>query len=56
MKKVLALILTTVLLLSALPVCAASAAESGKPTGFTTSEALYVHAVLGSSDGEAWQK
>ena len=56
MKKVLSIIIAAILLLSALPFCTASAAESGKPTGFRLEAGLYVHAVRGSADGEAWQK
>ena len=56
MKKVLSLILSTLLILTALPICGAAAAEGEvKPTGFTVSPALYVHAVGDSDDGEAWQ-
>ena len=56
MKKILALLLTAILTLGAFSAVPVSAADSGKPTGFTTDAALYVHAVLGSDDGEAWQR
>ena len=56
MKKILALLLTAILSLSAFSAVPVSAEESGKPTGFTTKSALYVHAVTDSPDGEAWQE
>ena len=56
MKKVLSLFLSALLILAALPICGAAAAEGDvKPTGFTVTPALYVHAVGDSDDGEAWQ-
>ena len=45
MKKILALLLTAILTLGAFSAVPVSAADSGKPTGFTTDAALYVHAV-----------
>ena len=46
MKKVLSLFLSALLILAALPICGAAAAEGDvKPTGFTVTPALYVHAV-----------
>ena len=56
MTQALSIILAVILLLSVLPICTVSAAENGQPTGFKTEAALYVHAVSGSADGEAWQK
>ena len=56
MKKALSILLITILMLSALPFVTVSAAESGKPSGFSTDAGLYVHAVSSSADGEAWQK
>ncbi|MBQ2428158.1 MAG: hypothetical protein II264_06670, partial [Ruminococcus sp.] len=56
MKKIMALLLTAILTLGAFSAVPVSAADSGKPTGFTTDAALFVHAVLGSDDGEAWQR
>ena len=43
------------LLLGVLPV-SASAQEEGVPSDFASDPALYVHAVSGSDDTEAWQK
>ncbi|MGN1433352.1 MAG: CotH kinase family protein [Ruminococcus sp.] len=54
MKKLTSIILALVLTFSALSVCSVSAAQD-KPISFDTYEALYVHAVSGSNDSEAWQ-
>ncbi len=54
LKKATSIILALILAFSALSVCSVSAAQ-GKPVSFDTYEALYVHAVSGSTDGEAWQ-
>ncbi len=56
MKKIIAILLTAILTLGAFSAVPVSAADSGKPTGFATDAALYVHAVLGSDEGEAWQR
>lgn len=54
LKKVTSAILALILAFSALSVCSISAAQN-EPISFDTYEALYVHAVSGSNDGEAWQ-
>ena len=54
LKKVTSIILALVLAFSALSVCSVSAVQD-KPISFDTYEALYVHAVSGSNDSEAWQ-
>lgn len=54
LKKITSIILALVLAFSALSVCSVSAAQD-KPISFDTYEALYVHAVSGSNDSEAWQ-
>ena len=54
MKKVTSIILALILALGALSVCSVSAAQN-TPVSFETYEALYVHAVTGSTDSEAWQ-
>ena len=56
MKKVLALLLTILLVAGALPFMSAAAAEGkGTPAAFAADKALYVHAVSDSTDAEAWQ-
>ncbi|WP_293974758.1 CotH kinase family protein [uncultured Ruminococcus sp.] len=54
MKKVTSIILALILALGALSVCSVSAAQD-TPVSFETYEALYAHAVTGSTDSEAWQ-
>ena len=54
MKKVTSAILALILAFSALSVCSVNAAQN-EPISFDTYEALYVHAVSGSNDSEAWQ-
>lgn len=54
MKKATSIILALILAFSALSVCSVNAAQD-KPISFDTYEALYVHAVTGSNDSEAWQ-
>ena len=54
MKKVTSIILALILALGALSVCSVSAAQN-TPVSFETYEALYAHAVTGSTDSEAWQ-
>lgn len=54
LKKVTSIILALILALGALSVCSVSAAQN-TPVSFETYEALYVHAVTGSTDSEAWQ-
>lgn len=54
LKKVTSIILVLILALGALSVCSVSAAQN-TPVSFETYEALYVHAVTGSTDSEAWQ-
>ena len=56
MKKITALMLAVFLLITAIPLSSASAAEEkGAPSGFAAEPALYVHAVSDSADSEAWQ-
>ena len=54
MKRVTAMILALILAFGALSVYSVSAAEQ-PVISFETNKALYVHAVLNSTDGEAWQ-
>ena len=54
LKKVTSIILALILSLGALSVCSVSAAQD-TPVSFETYEALYAHAVTGSTDSEAWQ-
>lgn len=56
MKRTISLLLATLLALSAFVGFSASAEETdlGKPTAFTTGPALYAHAVVNSSDADAW--
>lgn len=54
LKKVTSAILALILAFSALSVCSVNAAQN-EPISFDTYEALYVHAVSGSNDSEAWQ-
>lgn len=54
LKKVTSIILALILALGALSVCSVSAAQN-TPVSFETYEALYAHAVTGSTDSEAWQ-
>ena len=60
MKKQIAIALSLIMAAGSVPSVFAGAAEGekpmGSPTGFDTEQALYVHAVAGSDDGEAWQK
>ena len=56
MKKICSLLLAMLLILAALPLTGATAAEeSAAPSDFASQPALYVHAVGGSADTEAWQ-
>ena len=54
MKRVTAMILALILAFGAFSVYSVSAAEQ-PVISFETNKALYVHAVLNSTDGEAWQ-
>lgn len=54
LKKVTSIILALILALGVLSVCSVSAAQN-TPVSFETYEALYAHAVTGSTDSEAWQ-
>lgn len=54
LKKVTSIILALILALGALSVCSVSAVQN-TPVSFETYEALYAHAVTGSTDSEAWQ-
>ena len=56
MKKTIAIILSLLMILSAVPFTGAFAAEeNGAPSDYATEAALYVHAVSGSADTQAWQ-
>lgn len=54
MKKIISIVLAVIIATGAISVCAVNAAETAS-ISFDTYEALYAHAVLGSSDSEAWQ-
>ena len=58
MKKVTAILLVLLLTVSALSGLSVSADEAdlGAPSGFTLENALYAHAVLSSTDTQAWQE
>ena len=56
MKKTIAIILALLMILGTVPFTGVFAAEEkGSPSDFATEPALYVHAVINSSDAEAWQ-
>lgn len=55
MKRILLMILAALIVLTSLPLIGAVAEETGIPSGFAEAKALYVHAVSGSADTEAWQ-
>ena len=57
MKKLLSIVLSAIMLTGAVPAVSAEEAQ-GKVVApsFNTDEALYVHAVVGSDDTQAWQK
>lgn len=54
LKKLTALALTLIMALSVFSVCSVNAAQTAS-ISFDTHEALYVHAVIGSNESEAWQ-
>ena len=54
MKKTVVLIVTVLFLI--MLSMSVSAQEKGVPSDFASDPALYVHAVSGSDDSEAWQK
>ncbi|MBQ1437443.1 MAG: CotH kinase family protein [Ruminococcus sp.] len=57
MKKILSIVLSAIMLIGVIPAFPAAAAE-GDPTAapsFNAVNALYVHAVVGSDDTQAWQ-
>ena len=59
MKKIISTALAVLMILGTAATYAVSAedeAASSSPSAFTTTEGLYVHAVLGSNDADAWQK
>ena len=59
MKKIISTALAALMILGTAATFAVSAedeAASSSPSAFTTTEGLYVHAVLGSNDADAWQK
>ena len=57
MKKLLSILLSVIMLTGAVPaVYAEEAQEKVAAPSFKTDEALYVHAVVGSDDTQAWQK
>ncbi len=57
MKKMAAVLLSVTVAAGAFSVCGVQAAqeEAAVPSGLQTQAALYVHAVTGAQDGEAWQ-
>ena len=55
MKRMFLILLVILLVLAAVPATGAAAEETGVPSGFAAEPALYVHAVSGSADAEAWQ-
>ena len=56
MKKTIAIVTALLMILSAVPFSTAFAAEEkSTPSDYATEAALYVHAVSGSADTEAWQ-
>ena len=55
MKKLFLMMLAALMILASIPMTDAAAEEIGVPSGFAEAEALYVHAVSGSADTEAWQ-
>ena len=55
MKRMILLMLATLLILACVPMTGVAAEESGAPSDFAEAQALYVHAVSGSADTEAWQ-
>lgn len=55
MKKLLSVLLAALLLIGTVSVVGVSAAEEkGAPSAYATEPALYVHAVMDSTDTEAW--
>ena len=57
MKKILSIVLSAIMLIGVIPAFPVAAAE-GDPTAapsFNAANALYVHAVVGSDDTQAWQ-
>lgn len=58
LKKTMAVVLAVMLLISSVITANAALNDSesvGAPTSFETDKALYVHAVVGSTDTDAWQ-
>ncbi len=57
MKKLTAILISALMIVSIFSAVSVSADETelGTPSGFNAENALYVHAVLNSADGEAWQ-
>ena len=55
MKKVAALALAVLMIITALPFTVSAADEKGAPSDYASEPALYVHAVSDSADVEAWQ-
>lgn len=56
MKKTISAVLTVLIIISALMISPAFAAEEkGAPSAYASEPALYVHAVIDSADTEAWQ-
>lgn len=56
MKRAFSIILAALIILVSMPVMTAAAeeADKGSPSAFTNIEALYAHAVVNSSDSNAW--
>ena len=55
MKRISAILLSVLLIVAALPAAVANADAVGAPSDFASVPALYVHAVSGSEDTQAWQ-
>ena len=55
MKRIILVMLAALLIFASLPLTGAAAEENGAPSDFAEAQALYVHAVSGSADTEAWQ-
>lgn len=54
LKKITSVILAFIMVFGAFSICSANAAQTAS-ISFDTYEALYAHALVGSSDSEAWQ-
>ena len=55
MKRLFLMMLAALMVFVSVPMFTAAAEEIGAPSDFAEAQALYVHAVSGSADAEAWQ-